>query len=170
MGRCTSERDHSANLVCPALYARGLRTPHVGVSTPVLTATTWRVVMPGFVQGLWLCYARRPMRPLEISVGLMLAACGNAGPTWHRDVRPIIEGRCTNCHVEGGIAPFALTSYANAKTYGAALTANVKAGTMPPWKAGAADVGSLRNPALTDAQKSVIQKWFDDGMRDCPDV
>lgn len=62
------------------------------------------------------------------------------------------RGPLHELHVEGGIAPFALTSYANAKTYGAALTADVKAGTMPPWKAGAADVGSLRNPALTDAQ------------------
>jgi hypothetical protein len=34
---------------------------------------------------------------------------------------------------------------------------------MPPWKAGTADVGYLRNPSLTDAQKAAIHEWATHG-------
>jgi hypothetical protein len=43
-----------------------------------------------------------------------LAACGAGaplGPTYQADVKPLVEQRCQSCHVEGGIAPFALTTY-----------------------------------------------------------
>ena len=34
-----------------------------------------------------------------------------AGLTYWHDIKPILDARCTGCHVEGGHAPFALTSY-----------------------------------------------------------
>ena len=71
---------------------------------------------------------------------LALAACGPgagtmAGPeplTYARDVQPIVEKSCTGCHREGGIAPFALTSYAAVKAQRFAIEKVTHDRTMPP--------------------------------------
>ncbi|MEW5854272.1 MAG: hypothetical protein AB2A00_36195 [Myxococcota bacterium] len=81
---------------------------------------------------------------------LLLAACGpglmsqNQASTprpppcddevdYHCDVRPLIERHCISCHAEGGIAPFPLTTYAQAAEMAPALAAAVADRTMPPW-------------------------------------
>ncbi|MBX7097185.1 MAG: hypothetical protein K1X89_05715 [Myxococcaceae bacterium] len=104
------------------------------------------------------------MRALPLLPLLASLACAPAGVTYHADVKPLLEGRCVNCHVAGGIAPFALDSYAQAKTYGASMVAATESGTMPPWRAGAADVHYLRDPSLTAAQKKVLSDWVNAGM------
>ncbi len=95
------------------------------------------------------------------AAALALVACGPAaaGPTYHQDVAPLLAARCTNCHVAGGIAPFALTSLENAQTMSKAMVMAVESGRMPPWKAGPADVSYLRNPTLTAEQLDTLKKW-----------
>jgi hypothetical protein len=94
---------------------------------------------------------------------LALSACQPAGPTYAQDVKPILDGRCVNCHAAGGIAPFALDTFDDARRYASAIADSVEAGRMPPWKAGPADVAYLRNPSLTDAQKAAIAAWARQG-------
>src|SRR5438105_2877489 len=43
------------------------------------------------------------------------ASAGPGGPTYYRDVAPILDAKCTSCHHLGGIAPFALTGAADAR-------------------------------------------------------
>jgi len=31
-----------------------------------------------------------------------------SGPTYHRDVRPLMDTHCASCHREGGVGPFVL--------------------------------------------------------------
>ncbi len=89
------------------------------------------------------------MRVLAPCVAIIgLAACGAPLPTWHQDVRPIVEGRGTIGHAEGASAPLALTSYASAKTSG---------------------VPYLRTPSLKDAQKAGIAKWVDTAIAQAAD-
>ena len=90
-------------------------------------------------------------------------ACAPPGPTWHGEVRPIVEARCAGCHVAGGIAPFALDTYQEAKGRAAAMAAAVESNRMPPWGAGAADVGYLHDPSLTPGQKQAVRDWADRG-------
>ena len=84
-----------------------------------------------------------------------------AVPTYHRDVAPILNGKCATCHRTGGIAPFSLTSVADAKAHAAGIAAMTKAGLMPPWMPGpdsAPLVGrSLRR--LTDAELDTLARW-----------
>jgi hypothetical protein len=96
---------------------------------------------------------------LFIGALALLAACQPAGPTYAQDVKPILDGRCINCHVTGGIAPFALDTYENAKLHAAEVSAAVESGRMPPWKAGPTDVTYLRNPSLSAEQKATIAAW-----------
>ena len=53
--------------------------------------------------------------------------------TYHGDTRVIIEEHCIGCHVDGGVAPFPLDSYAKVKAVAAAAAFAVESGDMPPW-------------------------------------
>ena len=58
-----------------------------------------------------------------------------SAPTWHADIAPIVSLHCQGCHQEGGIAPFSLQTYAQAKMWAPALAAITTAGEMPPFLA-----------------------------------
>lgn len=69
------------------------------------------------------------------SLALIGTACAKSAETvtYHGAVEAILERRCNGCHVEGGIAQFALTDYASAKTWAPAIVTSVQARRMPPW-------------------------------------
>jgi hypothetical protein len=95
---------------------------------------------------------------------LILTACKSQSdeaqaPTYYQDIQPILESRCTGCHLEGGIAPFALDSYEKVSTYADAVAASVTQKTMPPWLAGPADVEYLADPQLDANQIETIVTW-----------
>jgi Copper type II ascorbate-dependent monooxygenase, C-terminal domain len=58
---------------------------------------------------------------------------GTPAVTFWDDVAPVLYESCVSCHREGGVAPFALDSYAQARDWSAAVAASVQARTMPPW-------------------------------------
>ncbi len=106
-------------------------------------------------------------------VGLaVLAACSEDDPTptapltpatWHKDVAPVVQTKCGACHVEGGIAPFPLQTYADAFAHRAAIRASVQAGTMPPWPPSTDCSTYKQDRSLDDAQKALLTRWVDEG-------
>ena len=91
---------------------------------------------------------------VAVAVGTRGGAAGSSPlrPTYYQDVKPIFEGRCTGCHVAGGIAPFVLTSYETARRNRKAIAAAVGSRTMPPWHAETGHRRYLYDPSLTTAQ------------------
>ena len=82
-----------------------------------------------------------------------------ATPTFYRDVTPILQQHCEICHRNGGIAPIALQTYAQAKTYAAAIAASTKSRSMPPWFA-VPGIGHFSNdPSLTVEQIATLGAW-----------
>ena len=75
----------------------------------------------------------------------LIAACGvdtppgdpptTARSTWYQDVRPIMSKHCMSCHQDGGIAPFTLTSYDDARDNAMRALDKVDKGEMPPFDA-----------------------------------
>lgn len=57
-------------------------------------------------------------------------------PTWYRDVAPILARHCTGCHSGGGVGPFSLNSYDDARPRHLALAGITAARVMPPWLPG----------------------------------
>lgn len=91
--------------------------------------------------------------------GVATAAEPPAGPTYAKDVKPILDARCAGCHVQGGIAPFSLTTYADARRHRAAVARAVAARSMPPWHAKRGVRRYLHDPSLTDAQIAAVVRW-----------
>jgi hypothetical protein len=54
-------------------------------------------------------------------------------PVWSTDVAPILFNKCASCHRTGGIAPFSLTTFADASVKAAGISAAVHSKMMPPW-------------------------------------
>ena len=91
----------------------------------------------------------------------------HAAPVMYRDVAPIFDAKCTQCHVTGGIAPFSLTSAAEAHKQADLIKLMTQSRLMPPWMPGPDSkpfVGqSLRQ--LTPRERLLIAQWVDDGAR-----
>ncbi len=120
------------------------------------------------------------MKPSYLLAGaallpLTLAACGDggssatpdAGPapimTYWQNVKPILDVKCVGCHVEGGIAPFALDSYAAARENHAHARDAVRSRIMPPWLAGDGCTEYFDDASLTDEQIETIAMWSEAG-------
>ena len=117
-------------------------------------------------------------------VAAVLAACSSgdaAGPsngagtgtasgpiTFHKHVEPILRKVCQNCHVAGGIAPFTLVSFADAKRVSSSIVQQTATHAMPPW--GAQDTAECTPPKpwkndlrLTPDEIATLAAWHDGG-------
>ena len=88
-----------------------------------------------------------------------------AGPTYWQDVAPIFFASCVGCHQAGGIGPFGLDSYAEAKTWAMAAAGSVEARSMPPWLVtDDGSCGSFQDSrALAPEAIATIRAWVDAG-------
>jgi len=107
-------------------------------------------------------------------VAAVASGCGASAapaiPTFSRDVLPIVQAKCQDCHREGGrdlggmVAPMALTSYAEIQPWAAAIRTAVESDRMPPWHAAPEFRGRFRNERyLTEQEKRTILGWVDGG-------
>ena len=85
--------------------------------------------------------------------------------TFTKDVAPILFANCASCHRTGEVAPFTLTSYADAAKRAKTIASVVEKRVMPPWKAapGPAYQDECR---LTDDQIGLIQQWTAEGVKE----
>ncbi len=85
---------------------------------------------------------------------------GDAEVTYHRQVARILQQNCVECHREGGAAPFALESYAQARGRKAMLRLVVEERLMPPWFA-AEDTGPWKNDRrLPEEERELLLAWI----------
>lgn len=85
-------------------------------------------------------------------------------PTWHEHIAPLVKEKCSGCHQEGGIAPFSVESYAEAKDFASVMVNAVEEGVMPPFLAQETDECAPRLPwqsdlRLSDEEKGLLREW-----------
>ena len=84
-------------------------------------------------------------------------------PTWASDIAPIIYKNCSGCHITGGIAPFSLVGYNQAKPYAQSIKGAVQAKRMPPWPADPNYVRHAWERLLSGDEINAIAQWVDAG-------
>ena len=85
--------------------------------------------------------------------------------TFSKDVAPIFQRACQNCHRPGSIAPMALLTYSDARPWARSIKDKVVRRVMPPWHIDR-NVGVNKfkdDPSLTAVEISVISNWVDQG-------
>ena len=83
--------------------------------------------------------------------------------TFYRDVLPILQKNCQECHRPGEAAPFPLLTFKDAYNWADLIQENVVAGVMPPWKPTAKSVPLKHAPRISKQEIETINKWVDGG-------
>ncbi|MEZ6115050.1 MAG: redoxin domain-containing protein [Pirellulaceae bacterium] len=115
------------------------------------------------------CLAGKPVAVAQTeSVGCYIGRVIKVEPqgeiTYSQHVAPIFNQRCVECHREGQIAPFTLTSYDDTVGWGETIMEVIDENRMPPWNANP-EHGSFQNDArLSPAEKDVVFQWIENGM------
>ena len=84
--------------------------------------------------------------------------------TYHKQISRIIQSHCVECHRDGGIGPFALTSFDDVTEHAAMIRKQVERGAMPPWFASPPEEGSqgvfVNDCSLSAKDKSDLLAWL----------
>ena len=96
-------------------------------------------------------------------IGRLRKPCANATVTYAKDVAPLLNARCVECHRSGEIAPFALTNYAEVAGWADTLLEVVEDNRMPPWHASPEHGKFSNDRRLSDDEKSLLRAWVEAG-------
>jgi hypothetical protein len=95
--------------------------------------------------------------------GAAATATGDGSPTFHRDIEPLLQRHCQECHREGGGAPFALVEWGDVEGLAPTIGEVVARRLMPPWHADRS-IGRFANDrSLPDAALRTIAAWVEAG-------
>jgi hypothetical protein len=106
-----------------------------------------------------------------VSAVLALAAPTRAADTpdkpvtFSKDVAPIIQAKCQECHQPNSIAPMSLVTFQDARPWARSIKDRVATRQMPPWHIDrSVGVQKFKNDmSLSDEQVDTIVRWVDGG-------
>ena len=94
------------------------------------------------------------------------AATGATPVTFHKDIEPVLQAKCQECHRAGEIAPMSFMSYDQVRPWAKAIKSSVLARKMPPWYADP-HYGKFSNDmSLSQAQIDTLVSWVDAGAKE----
>jgi hypothetical protein len=90
--------------------------------------------------------------------------------TFHKDIEPILQRSCQNCHRPGGAGPMPLVTYEQVAPFAGLIEFKTglrdKAGAMPPWyverNTGIQDFKD--DPSLSDPEIAALSSWARNGV------
>ena len=83
--------------------------------------------------------------------------------TYARDIAPIIQTRCLNCHREGQAAPFALADYEQTAKRAKQIVRVTQDRLMPPWIPSPGHDKFVGERWLTDQELALLKTWAETG-------
>lgn len=102
------------------------------------------------------------MRLLLLAASSALAA----DPTFYKEVLPIVQNHCQECHRAGEAAPMAFTSYKDTRPFAKAIEKAVLSRKMPPWHADP-HYGKFTNErSLSESQIATLSNWAKTGAKE----
>jgi hypothetical protein len=101
-----------------------------------------------------------------LSVSIPAAKLPGNAITFNRDVLPIIQTHCQECHRPGEIGPMPLMNYSEARPWAKAIKSAVLTHKMPPWFANP-EFGHFANDrTMSQADTDTLVAWVDGGARE----
>ena len=115
-------------------------------------------------------------KAMAIFVGLLLPAANYAqsvapagDPVFTKDIAPILQHSCQNCHHVNSVAPMSLVTYEEVRPWARAIKSRIAVGPhgglMPPFFV-EKDIGiqSFKDdPSLSEEQIAMVVKWVNNG-------
>ncbi|HYA17984.1 MAG TPA: hypothetical protein VEF06_10980, partial [Bryobacteraceae bacterium] len=121
----------------------------------------------------------RSLNRIALAAGAFLAltstsfAAESIGPngqkpvTFAKDVAPMFQEKCEECHHKGTAAPFSVSTYEEARPWARSIRTQVANRNMPPWSIDkSVGIKHFANDrSLSDAQIATIMAWVDQGSQ-----
>src|SRR6202051_3427929 len=102
--------------------------------------------------------------------GLAMAADSNRAPapkpvTFAKDIAPIFQEKCQECHRLGTAAPMSLVTYEETRPWAKSIRQRVIARNMPPWHLDkTVGIQEFQNDrSLSESQIATVVRWVDSG-------
>src|SRR5579864_1409037 len=96
-------------------------------------------------------------------VGMTAFAASNP-VTFNKDVLPVLQKNCQECHRPGEVAPMSLLTYADARPWAKAIKSAVLGRKMPPRFAEPQGTHAFSNDRrLSPADLNTLVSWVDNG-------
>jgi hypothetical protein len=111
--------------------------------------------------------AGKPIKePITVAIGCPIVrediTRKEGAVTYHRDVLPILQEHCQQCHRPGEVGPFALMTYKQAVNWATDIKEYTRSRKMPPWKP-IEGVGFHNDRRLSAREIEILAKWADGG-------
>src|ERR1700676_4494412 len=131
-----------------------------------MTTKQWRRLKTPFGLGL-IAAAMFGTAGIAVAPGKNAAAgaSGKDQVTFTKDVAPILQRACQNCHRPDSMAPMSLLTYQEARPWARSIKEKVVKRDMPPWFVNR-NVGIHEfkdDPSLTEKEIATIAAWVDGG-------
>jgi hypothetical protein len=102
---------------------------------------------------------------LALAAPVLAADPASPPVTFSRDVAPILQEKCQQCHQPNSIAPMSLITFQDARPWARSIKQRVVSRQMPPWHIDqSVGVRKFKNDmSLSDEQIDTIARWVDAG-------
>ena len=164
LGPRTTAEAFAVSIANRLVYRGRINDRHAGIgrTRPRVTSHDLRDVIDALAQG-------GRIEPYETeAVGCFHHAWDERGAeprpvTYTRHVAPLLEANCVECHRQGGIAPFPLDGYEDARRWSRMVAHVTGERLMPPWRA-EPGFGEFRDARrLSAGQIELLRAWARDG-------
>ncbi|HYL39651.1 MAG TPA: cytochrome c [Bryobacteraceae bacterium] len=100
-----------------------------------------------------------------LTTGLVLMAAPAPPVTFTKDIAPIFQEKCNECHRPGTVAPMALETYDQVRPWARSIRQRVLMRQMPPWSIDkSVGIQHFQNDrSLSEEQINAIVRWVDAG-------
>ncbi|QDT29316.1 hypothetical protein Enr10x_46670 [Gimesia panareensis] len=128
-----------------------------------------RATQENLVEALNAVLKSEPVKVTETNVdGCSITAHAVREPdtslTYYKDIQPLIQKHCVDCHRPGTEAPFALTTLDEVRNNGAMLAEVVADQRMPPWYGGTAHAEFANQRSMSRKERTRVADWVATGM------
>lgn len=120
-----------------------------------------------------LLAGRPPAVPRTEPVGCLITfdtapagapAVAAGAPTFHGEILPLLRTHCLECHRQGEIGPFDVSTIEEVSGWAAMMLETMEQGRMPPWHA-SPEHGSFKNARHMPREAiDLFRHWLDAGM------
>ncbi len=121
-----------------------------------------RLALEDLVAGRPVAVPSTPIEGCRINAAPVASsiAAQAAAPTFARDIAPLLQQHCQDCHHPGGAGPFALTTLAECRAHLEMIGEVVEQQRMPPWYGSRKHGDFVNVRGLTDAERQAIVAWI----------
>ncbi len=93
------------------------------------------------------------------------AAAPKPEVTYYRDVAPILQSHCINCHRPNDIAPMSLLTFEEVLPFARMIRERVLQRAMPPWHADPVFGDFVNDARLSEAEIAIVDSWVKGGSK-----